>query len=60
MKPETIAKLEYHLKTLSVESLEQFLALIIREIYSRGHQLDRPPKSPPRGEFKDCKPIRGA
>jgi len=60
MKPETITKLEYHLTTLSVENLWQFLALIVREIYSRGTNSKSPGTHPAINNGKDCEPNHGA
>ena len=59
MKPETLQRLKVEIKTVSADSLTQFLRVILDEIQSRKRkrkQLQRSPESPWK---KDCEPIRG-
>jgi len=59
MKPETIKKLQYHLSTLSHDSLEEFLAMVVQEMYRRTRKGHRPQKAKPFWELKDCGPNHG-
>jgi hypothetical protein len=59
MKPETIARLRRELSRLPDDSLTEFFAVVLHELKKRRPDLDWPPKSPRRGKFKDCDPIRG-
>lgn len=53
-----LGKLHKLIKTVSDDDLTELAAIVAIEIARRWQPKDRPPKSPPRGEFKDCGPTR--